>query len=186
MPVKAVIFDYKTLILQQGSAGPARELLEWLHAQGLRWCMFSTESITPAQKSLLATLGYPSPAACISKIDIPSGKKRGSPDWVDAATRLLVVARHELLYVGCTVLDWRTAINSGVLYLHALWAAPMPAGTTSLTVPSPQGVRDILETFLLGRPRWSHSLDGEGWRLRSLLPAGAGYLHVRQDHQDQR
>jgi hypothetical protein len=175
MPVKGVVFDYKTLLIQQGTsdAAQARGLLEWLHAQTLRVCVFSTEPLSAPQQTHFALLGYPPADIYIDKTDIPSRKNRGSPDWIDAAAQALAVARNELMYVGCTGLDWRTAINSGVLYLHARWAAPMPSGTTSLTAASPSEVREILKTFLLRPPRWSASLDGNGWKLRSLLPASA-------------
>jgi hypothetical protein len=175
MPVKAVVFDYKTLLVQQGTslAAQARGLLDWLHAQGLRVCVFSTDPLSAALQARFARLGCLPADVCIDKTDIPSRKNRGSPDWVDAAALSLAVARNELVYVGCTALDWRTAINSGVFYLHARWARPLPPRTTSLAVASPSEVREILETFLLHPPRWSARLDGRGWKLRSMLPASA-------------
>jgi hypothetical protein len=176
MTVKGVIFDYKALLgLQPGSAATSevRDILVWLRFQGLRWCLFSTDSLSTSQVAAFSALGYPPPDVYIRKADIPSGKNRGSPDWIDVVTTRLGVVRQELLYVGCTALDWRTAINSGVFYVHARWAAPMPSGTTSLTAESPSWIREFLEFFLLHPPRWSHSLNGTDYTLRSLLPASA-------------
>ncbi|MER6563562.1 hypothetical protein ABT300_38765 [Streptomyces sp. NPDC001027] len=70
-------------------------------------------------------------------------------------------------------MDWRTAINSGVMYQHAAWAAPMPAGTTSLVARTPAEVDSFLKMFLSGEPGWSHRTDQGNWSLRSLLPASA-------------
>lgn len=173
MPVRAVIFDYKALLVRQGLAEEVRQVLRWLSERRISWCIFSTDPLSGGHANDLEALGYPAPGTCIDQADIPSGKRRGSPDWVDTAADALGVARHELLYVGTTVLDWRTAINSAVFYLHALWAAPKPPGTTSLAAATPSEVRHILETFLLRPPQWSYRLDGSNWKLRALLPAGA-------------
>lgn len=70
-------------------------------------------------------------------------------------------------------MDWRTAINSGVMYQHAAWAASMPGGTTSLVAREPGDVDRFLEMFLSGDPSWSHRADQDNWSLRSLLPASA-------------
>lgn len=175
MTVKAIIFDYKTLLAGPGTvvAVQSRTLLQWLHEQGLRWCLFSTDPLSASQQAMLSGAGFPAPDEYIQKADIPSRKGRGSPDWIDVAARRLGIARNELLYVGCTVLDWRTAINSGVLYLHARWAGPMPPGTTSFTADAPSAVQEFLEFFLLRPPRWACRLEGITWTLRSLLPASA-------------
>ena len=174
MAVRAVIFDYKTLLMQPrtSEALQAGSFLQWLRGRGLRWCLL-TDPLSADQQAAFLALGYLSPDVHISKADIPSGKNRGSPRWIDAVTARLGVARHELLYIGCTALDWRTAINSGVLYIHAGWAATMPPRTTSLTAKSPADAQGFLEFFLLGPARWSYRLDAGYRTLRSLLPAGA-------------
>ena len=175
MPVRAVIFDYKALLIRTHTSHSTqiRELLDWLHVRGVRPCIFSTDPLSPAQSSQLGSLGCLPTDCYISRSDIPNQKNRGSPAWIDAASQTLHLARRELLYIGCTALDWRTAINSGVFYLHGLWACPIPPGTTSLVAQSPADVRTFLEYFLLGTPRWTYSLDGSDWTLRSLLSANA-------------
>ncbi|WP_182907560.1 hypothetical protein [Microbispora sp. H13382] len=175
MAVQAVIFDYKTLLMRPGTpqAQAARGMLEWLRDRGLRWCVFTTDPFSENYRQDFGQLGYPEPDLLVDLGHIASGKRRGSPDWVDTVTAAFELERRELLYVGCNVMDWRTAINSGVLYLHACWAGPMPSGTTSLTADSPQEIPKFTETFLTGPPSWSHRLDQDHWSLRSLLPASA-------------
>ncbi|MER8096488.1 hypothetical protein [Streptomyces goshikiensis] len=170
-----MIFDYKTLLLHPGTAEAvaARGMLEQLHAWGLRWCMFTTNPLSEHQRQHLAALDYPDPDLLVDLSHIASGKRRGSPHWVDVVTQAFALERYELLYVGYTAMDWRTAINSGVMYQHAAWAARMPGGTTSLVARSPEAVTQFIATFLTSGPSWSHRLDRDNWALRSLLPASA-------------
>ncbi|MEU8308959.1 hypothetical protein AB0C84_35895 [Actinomadura sp. NPDC048955] len=90
---------------------------------------------------------------------------------MDEAAEQLRVQRHELLYVGSTVLDWRTAGNAGVFYVHALWAGRLPPRNNAITVSTPSGISEFAEAFLLDEPRWAFQGGGDGWELRCLLPA---------------
>jgi hypothetical protein len=175
MPAKAAIFDYKTLLLRPGTPAAAETatLLHSLVARGLQWCILSTDPLSPAQKEQIQQLRYPAPSLAVDQSHIAGGKRRGSPAWIDAVTTALHLQRHELLYIGSTAMDWRTAINSGVMYQHAKWTAPMPSGTTSLVAHAPGDVDRFLEMFLSGDPSWSHRTDQGNWSLRSLLPASA-------------
>lgn len=175
MTVQGVIFDYKTLLLEADApkAAQASRMLWQLRERDLRWCLFTTDPLSNELKQRFEHLGYPEPDLLVDLTQIPSGKRRGSPDWIDVVTNALGIHRHQLLYVGCSTLDWRTAINSGVLYLHANWAARQPGGTTSLTVESPLEVPSFFETFLATPPAWAYGLDQGNWKLRSLLPASA-------------
>ncbi|WP_410655233.1 hypothetical protein [Amycolatopsis sp. lyj-112] len=176
MSLNLVIFDYKTLLsLQPGTdrARAAREMLNWTKGQGLQWCLFSTNPLTGRQQLHLEQLGYPPADLLVNQNDIISGKRRGSPDWITAVTTATTLEYHNLLYVGSTAMDWRTAINSGVMYLHADWVGAAPSGTTSLVAESPQSIPHFINTFLTGPSIWSHRLDSNSWALRSLLPASA-------------
>lgn len=175
MPVRAVIFDYKALLAEPGTQLAIRisALLDLLRYHGLQICIFSTEPLTTAQSCILAALGCSPVDHYISKSYIQSGKNRGSPDWVKAASQVIGIDSYEFLYIGTTILDWRTAINAGVFYMHASWAKPMPPGSTSLVATDPNHVRDLLLIFLLSAPSWAYRLDGPQWTFRSLLSASA-------------
>lgn len=174
--VSAVVVDYKALFVRSATPelqGRIRHMLEYFQSQGLRVVVLSTDPFDLA--ALCRDWGYPALLDHISLRDIRSGKKRGSPDWVDAVTSRLTVARHRLMYVGVTAMDWRTAINSGVFYLHAGWAAPQPGKTTCLVADLPLDICTFLYHFLLRGSRWSYHLDSKqhGLQIRSLLPASA-------------
>lgn len=172
MTLKAVIFDYKS-IFGGGATVQIRDLLLWLRQNGLLTCVFSTDPMDVAAAAQQG--GYPAPDAYVNRADVPGGKNRGSPAWTDAAQARLNVERHEMLYIGCTALDWRTAINSAVFYLHAGWTGPQPPATTSITASEPRDVLIFASHYLMQAPRWSFRLDDVTRRvsLRCLLPAGA-------------
>jgi phosphoribosylpyrophosphate synthetase len=102
------------------------------------------------------------------------GKRKGSHWWVYEAASRLGLESHQLLYVGDDTLDWRSAINAAVFYLHAGWAAPQPGGTTALAADTPHDVLMFASHFLMLPPRWEFTLDRPENALcvRSLLQAG--------------
>ena len=172
--VRAVIFDYKTLfVADTNRAAEIAEMLQDIRDRGLLVCIFSTDQYDIENEC--RRRGLPPPDAYIHHGKIPSGKKRGSPDWITAAVDELRVETNELFYVGCTKLDWRTAINAAVLYSHAGWTGRQPVGTTSIVVDQPGSVVDFAELCLLVEPRWSYTYSDNTNRLevRSLLPASA-------------
>ncbi|WP_149264381.1 hypothetical protein [Actinomadura sp. K4S16] len=167
MPVRALIIDYK--VLERGDAAANRALLGWITGQGLDWCLFTTDPLDVA--AWCAAHRYPEPSAYVHRGIVPGGRNRGSTAWVDEAAGQLRVQWHELLYVGSTVLDWRTAGNAGVLYVHALWAGRLSARHNAISVSAPGEVSEFAEAFLLDEPRWAFQGSGDGWELRCLLPA---------------
>jgi phosphoribosylpyrophosphate synthetase len=74
--------------------------------------------------------------------------------------------------VGTTEWDWYTAINAGVVHVHAHWASHLRKPVTSLMADEPSSVIELLEHFLLHEPAWAFRLDDEArsFTIRSLLP----------------
>lgn len=166
--IRVVILDYKA-IQGGGVIEDKTQMIKDLQARGLHLVLFTTD---PTDAALaLAKVGSPSVALHLSRDDV--GVNRGSKRWVEEVCRRLDVSTEELFYIGTTVLDWRTAINSGVAYVHASWAGPQPGGTTCLTSAKPSGVVRLLDQFLLEPPRWTYSYDDPDERLhiRALLHA---------------
>jgi len=174
MTLKAVIFDYKTIFkIRPEAHQQVQQLLTDLQVRGIRTCIFTTDPMDV--HTAARSFGYPTPAAHVSLADVPGQKKRGSDAWIEVAEARLGLPRHEMLYVGATTLDWRTAINAGVFLLHAGWAAPQPPRTTLIVAAKPHDVLTFAEHFLLQPPRWSYRLDDTARRfsIRCLLPASA-------------
>jgi hypothetical protein len=78
-----------------------------------------------------------------------------------------------MLYIGDDNLDWRTAINGPIFYLHAKWSKQRPAGQTTFEIDSPFDAWDFIGPFLYRPARFACRLDDDtvSLRLRSLLPA---------------
>ncbi|ROO52742.1 hypothetical protein EDC02_7683 [Micromonospora sp. Llam0] len=172
MTLKAIVFDYKTLF-HRGPAVTAemQVVLAWARDCGLRICILTTDPMNV--KGLCIQHGYPEPDLHVQQADVPGRKNRGSHLWIDVVASGLGVENHRLLYVGGTRLDWRTAINSGVFFLHAQWLGPIPE--TCLVIESPRDIAFYASQFLMQEPRFSFSYDDPGRKLslRCVLPAGA-------------
>ncbi|MEU8659046.1 phosphoribosyltransferase [Actinoplanes philippinensis] len=172
MTVKAIVFDYKTLFSRDPTViAEMQVVLRWAQDCGLRICILTTD---PMDVGTSCTQhGYPAPDLHVQQADIPGRKNRGSPAWIDVVTSGLAVANHDLLYVGSTSMDWRTAINSGVFYFHAKWCGPNR--DTCIVIESPRDIAGHITQFLMPEPRFSFRYDDPGRKLalRSLLPASA-------------
>jgi hypothetical protein len=149
-----------------------RNLLSWARRKGLRLAVFSTHAFDVGSECSAA--GLPVPDVVLTKTDIPGEIAKGSPRWVEELCNRLSLSPHQLAYVGDDVRDWRTAINSGVFYLHAGWTG-RPSGVTAVVPERPDDVRIFLTHFLLPPPRWEFVLNRPelGFRVRSLLNASA-------------
>jgi phosphoribosylpyrophosphate synthetase len=170
--LEAVIFDHSVLLRDDvETLVLLRKLLHRLKAQGLSIVVFSTHPLRIARA--LKTRRLPQADLLLTRNDI--GKSKGSHEWVEEAARRLGIERHQFLYVGDGELDWRTAINAAIFYLHAGWAGPLPPGTQALVAPRPPLVWIFATHFLLRPPRWEFTLDvpDRGIHLRSLLNASA-------------
>jgi hypothetical protein len=166
---KALIFDHTTLLNQDNSITDGlREVQNKLKKLGVLTVVFSTHAIRNFGQRI-ASCGYPPVDLLLTRADV--GASKGSPDWLTTASQRLGIPVHRFFYLGDDEQDWRTAINSGILYLHARWVKPLPDRVTAFTTGNPQKFYKFLTHFFLPPPRWEYSLNDDGRRLyvRSLL-----------------
>jgi hypothetical protein len=167
---KAVIFDYSTLLVDDAGATAAlATALTDLGRRGLRLIAFSTHNRD--LNAELAARGLPRVDLLVTRSEV--GAAKGSPRWIGHLCDTLGVPAHRLFYVGDDEQDWRTAINSGVMYLHATWAKAKPDGVTALTARSPAYAHKFITHFFIPPPRWGYVLEDSSHRLhvRCLLNA---------------
>jgi hypothetical protein len=167
---KAVILDHSVLLVNDaGVTGGLRTLMQALRGHGARLVGFSTHPID--LNARLAQQGLPPVDLLVTRQDV--GVSKGSPVWIERTAAALGIPHHHLLYVGDDELDWRTAINAAVLYLHAAWAKPKSDGVTALVASSPAYAYKFITHFFLPPHRWEYRLDDEarGLHVRSLLNA---------------
>jgi len=175
MTLKAILFDHT--VLQKGLAYFPNEFPDFWHelrSRGLSLVAMATHPRDLARlRERFHQQGLCEPDLLLSREDIPDQKNKGSPLWIATASQRLHVQPHELTYVGDDVLAWRTAMNGGVLYLHALWSEQPGRVPRVIGVNRPQDLLIFLDHMLLRSPTWSFRIDSASERvhLRCLLPA---------------
>jgi hypothetical protein len=173
--LRAVIFDYSTLLVPADNAvlvADLRTMLETLKGFGLKIVVFSTYG--KAINKELARRGMPPCDLFVCSANL-GGAKKGAVVWTSYTAEQLGIRPNQLLYIGDGDLDWRTALNGGVLYLGAKWSQEAEAEQRGLLALTPERVVRFATHFLLQPARFEYSLDiGDvGLRLRSLLSANA-------------
>src|SRR5262245_23510357 len=120
---RAVIYDHSTLLVDdRENLKQFATTLGDLKRRGHPLVVFSTHQQGIDAK--LAARGLPAPDLFVTRQEAKAAK--GSPNWVRYAAGRLGLLPHNFFYVGDDEQDWRTAINSGVMYMHAKWAKPVP------------------------------------------------------------
>jgi hypothetical protein len=168
---KAVIFDYSTMLVDDDNTlEELRASLTSLRERGVRVVSFSTHA-----RNLQGELRRRSlpPVDLFVTSDDLNGTRKGSPEWVNYAATRLGLPRHHFFYVGDDDLDWKTAINSGTLFVHASWSKAKQDGVTALRVATPKSAYKFITHFFLPSPRWGYRLDvpQHGLHIRCLLNA---------------
>lgn len=171
MPLlEAVVFDYSTILNKdEQTTNEIRLLLDELKALGLKIGIFSTYPINI--NSELSRLNLPQVDLFLTRPDV--GENKGNSKWFAVASQRLGVPLQSFLYVGDDELDWLTALQSGVVYLHATWAKVRPPGKPIMPINRPAEVITFASQFLLEPPRWQYKLDvpAQGLVVRSLMYA---------------
>jgi hypothetical protein len=167
---KAVIFDYSTLLVDdEDTLECLRGLLDNLRALGVRIVSFSTHARHMNREMERRRL--PPLDLFLTSADV--GARKGSPTWITAAAESLGIEPCQTCYVGDDDLDWKTAINAGVMFLHANWSKAKQEKVTAFGISTPESLFRFLTHFFLPPARWQYTLDSasHGLCIRSLLNA---------------
>jgi hypothetical protein len=180
MAVKGVIFDVSdTLVAASGAAASGvRAALDRLRNLDVAVVAVSTH---PARQSL-ARAGI-DVDLLVTKADVKANK--GNPVWIDFIKERTGLQTNELIYVGDSDLDMRTAANSHMVYVHAVWAASH--GRYGIPAPTPDWVAAVVEHIFRKQHHWYWSLDTQdrdGHRVRTMALIdgnGAGDSNLKND-----
>lgn len=99
---------------------------------------------------------------------------RGDMDWKPRAGAVGGILKaqgwspREVLYVGNSEDDMRTAINGGVLFLNALWHGE--ANPYGYKFQSPKDIARYIDCLCLGLDRWFWTLERPGLRAYAMGP----------------
>jgi hypothetical protein len=110
---------------------------------------------------------------------------KGSTVWVERALQEFGIEQNELVWLGDTDNDMRSAVNGGVIYFHAGWSVPNYAYGIHLAEPSLMPL--YLQEFFQKPTPWYWQFNGtdrQGWHItaKALMDAnGAGIPVLRND-----
>ncbi|MEU3401353.1 hypothetical protein [Streptomyces filamentosus] len=170
--VRAVAIDHKAVLRAPGRAHDGIAVfLKWLDEHDVAFVLLTTDSIDA--EAALRAAGLPAPALHLCRDDIPGMPSRGSGSWLLTVADRLKLRTNQIAMVGTSEWDWRTAVNAGVVHIHARWASHVQdnKNMTTLLADEPAGVGEILEHFFLDEPRWAfrRNDDARSFKIRSLL-----------------
>ncbi|GGS45338.1 hypothetical protein [Streptomyces violaceus] len=169
--VRAVAFDHKAVLRASGRAHDGMaEFLQWLAERDVSFVLLTSDPVDA--EAAMRAVGLPAPALHLSRDDIPGKPARGSGVWLQAVADSLKLRTNQIAIVGTSEWDWRTAINAGVVHVHARWANHVrnAEGMITLSADEPADVAELLEHFFLDEPRWAFARDdARDFKIRSLL-----------------
>jgi hypothetical protein len=94
------------------------------------------------------------------------GATKGSPTWVAKVTQEFQIENNELVWLGDTDNDMRSAINTKVMYFHAGWSVPQyPYG---INVQQPSFFPLLLREFFIKPVDWYWEYSGTDHRRRKV------------------
>jgi len=180
--VKAAILDLHGTLVDESEGVPVEgvpDMLSRLKENGLAIAIATNRA---AGVKALIKAGL-SPDIVITKHVV--GKRKGSPVWVDYALDELGVDRNEIVWLGDSSLDMRSAVNARILYFNAGWSKPdYPYG---ITVGTPQEFDLIIRECFMKDIYWHWELEdvdhaGRPVTAKAMIDGrGAGLFKLKYD-----
>ena len=113
------------------------------------------------------------------------GAMKGSPRWVESACTDFGISANQVVWLGDSDLDMRSAVNAHIVYFNAGWSAPdYPYG---INVPSPRVFDLVITECFMKTKYWYWQLDkvdgaGRSIAVRAMIDgSGAGISTLRED-----
>lgn len=175
--LKGVIFSLRDVLARPGAIDRALfdetlHLIRFLIARGVTpvfasnhdWTVNTSDGVVGFREWIEATVGK-----------VPYFvAERGEMDWkprAGAVGRILKAqgwSPREVLYVGNSDDDMRTARNGGVLFLNALWHGE--ANPYGFQFQSPRDIARYIDCICLGLDKWFWTVERPGLRAYSMGP----------------
>lgn len=160
MTIKALVTDlHGTLLTDSDSLVPDVALaLSQLQDMKLRIAVFSNRPHMIVDKKI--QLLPISPDLVLTKEDV--GIAKGSARWIDMLCSRFGINRNEVVYIGDSINDMTTAVNSKIVYFNAEWSNP--GSKYGIPVDSPKILPVILKHFFMKEHLWYWSVDSSDTR----------------------
>lgn len=179
MALRAVIFGLRNVVLKVGNLDPfivqeLRKLFNFLRAKNIEpillgnddWVLKDTDTGQTSQidDHLLEIYG-PHRLYITKRMGLPEKPKK---DAVDHILQQHNLSNEQVIYVGNTPMDFRTAINSNLLFLNETWETQQVS--YGFTFSTPKEVGRFINAFALKEHPWFYAIDRPGLEYRSLAP----------------
>jgi hypothetical protein len=179
--IKAVIFGLRNLVMEELPGRKGRfdataitefgRFISMLRKRGVQPVLFANDSWTtqadnkPVEEKLKAAWGD-FPAFFTGRDNMP---KKPTAEAMRALLQRLGLKQNEVLYVGNTETDMRTAVNGGVTFLNGVWMKN--DSDYGFKFDSPQELARFVDVFFLGRKHaWHFAIESGDLRYYSLAP----------------
>ena len=190
MALRAVLFGLEGVLIKEGSTGLPRavatelgQLFSYLNGKGIRPIILSnrdwkqTNAKTGAIRSIDEVLEkrYPPHSLYVtSRMGLP---RKPCKEAVTAILKKHGLSNAEVLYVGTSDIDFKTAVNSRLLFLNAIW--DRQDVRYGFIVSSPSEIGRFIDAFGLKSHPWFYQVDSP-IRYRSLSP----FSTLREDYKE--
>jgi hypothetical protein len=150
-----------------------RELFDYLREKKIRPIVLSNRNWTFTDNTngrhytideFVATAYGEAKLYVANRGDLPHKPQK---ECIEALLKLENLERHEVIYVGNSTKDFRTAVNSGLLYLNAVW--DKKESDYGFVFESPRDIIRFIDLFALKTHPWFYALE-KPVRYRSLAP----------------
>jgi len=175
--LKGVIFSVEDTLVPQGSIDQSMfaevtKLVGYLLSINIEISVFTNrswvvgESKTPLEEVLKSHWGDTFTYYCRQDDSgIPAKPRADSTAYVLDKMKL---ESHEVLYIGSSENDMRTAVNGKLLFLRATWWANKTE--YGFEFDSPKSIAKYIDTFCLRDHLWCHEIHDNNFRFYALAP----------------
>jgi hypothetical protein len=173
--LKGIIFSVEDTLLPQGAVdigifAEVDKLVKYLRSVSVEfvvytnrhWIVGGTDSLEARLKEKWGDFSYYCRA---DNGDVPGKPQKAAVDYVLAQKGWDAT---EVLYLGASENDMRTAVNGGLLFLRATWWANK--SDYGFEFDTPKDVARFVDTFCLREHFWCHQIKDDNFEFYSLAP----------------
>jgi len=182
--VKVVMLDLDETLIGPGDSAvqDTVEMTQALKAAGLTIVVTTGRRGSWQTSQLLNRHGYA--FDLVEDKAFANGQVKGRPDWVQEICKYFKVQTNEIVYLGDTDNDMRSAVNGRLMYFHAGWTGSYPYG---LRMTRPKLFSLLIAECFVNPSGWYWQLQmndacGRSVDVRALMDSrGAGISAFQND-----
>ncbi|EAR62801.1 hypothetical protein [Neptuniibacter caesariensis] len=181
--LKGIIFSVEDVLVNEGQIneevfGEVHKLINFVKAKGITPVVFTNRSWTssftkedgtkgsvPLYDRLKELWGDFTYLCSADDQNVPYKPKSAATEYV---LNKMGWDSTEVVYIGCSVNDMRTAVNGGLLFLRATWYDNKT--DYGFEFDSPWDIARFIDVFCLREHFWCHEIKSDGFEYYALAP----------------